>query len=117
MKKKLSSGDAEFVFFKDLWNFFQEFYDPEDSDVYWDSVYEAHKSLGEKYKDYPMCRKGAKGNITKIIQRLLIEKGYKLQLYGADGSFGDETEKAITRDITQNDKVRGAAEKSMYEDI
>lgn len=29
----------------------------------------------------------------------------------------DETEKAITRDITQNDKVRGAAEKSIYEDI
>lgn len=57
MKKKLSSGDAEFVFFKDLWNFFQEFYDPEDSDVYWDSVYKAHKILGEKYKDYPMCRK------------------------------------------------------------
>ena len=57
MKKKLSSGDAEFVFFKDLWNFFQEFYDPEDSDVYWGSVYEAHKSLGEKYKDYPMCRR------------------------------------------------------------
>ena len=57
MKKKLSSGDAEFVFFKDLWNFFQEFYDPEDSDVYWDSVYEAHKSLVEKYKDYPMCRR------------------------------------------------------------
>ena len=57
MKKKLSSGDAEFVFFKDLWNFFQEFYNPEDSDAYWDSVYEAHKILGEKYKDYPMCRK------------------------------------------------------------
>lgn len=57
MKKKLSSGDAEFVFFKDLWNFFQEFYDPEDSDVYWDSVYEEHKILVEKYKDYPMCRR------------------------------------------------------------
>ena len=57
MKKKLSSGDAEFVFFKDLWNFFQEFYDPEDSDVYWDSVYEEHKILVEKYKDYPMWRK------------------------------------------------------------
>ena len=44
-----------------------------------------------------MCRKGEKGNITKIIQRLLIEKGYKLPRYGADGSFGAETEKAIKK--------------------
>ena len=42
-------------------------------------------------------RKGAKGNITKIIQRLLIEKGYKLPQYGADGSFGAETEKAVKK--------------------
>lgn len=44
---------------------------------------------------YPTCRKGAKGNITKIIQRLLIKKGYKLPLYGVDGSYGDETVKAV----------------------
>ena len=47
------------------------------------------------FSSYPTCRKGAKGNITKIIQRLLIEKGYKLPQYGADGSFGAETEKAV----------------------
>lgn len=29
----------------------------------------------------------------------------------------DETEKAIAREITQSDKVRGSAEKSMYEDL
>lgn len=29
----------------------------------------------------------------------------------------DSAEKAIARDITQNDKVRGSQEKSMYEDI
>ena len=29
----------------------------------------------------------------------------------------DEAEKSITRDLAQNDKVRGAAEKSMYEDV
>ena len=54
------------------------------------------------FSDYPMCRKGAKGNITKIIQRLLIEKGYKLSKYGADGSFGAETEKAIKKFQSDN---------------
>lgn len=29
----------------------------------------------------------------------------------------DEVEKAITKEITQSDKVRGAAEKSIYEDL
>lgn len=29
----------------------------------------------------------------------------------------DEAEKAITREITQSDKVRGASEKSIYEDL
>ena len=29
----------------------------------------------------------------------------------------DEAEKAITKEITQSDKVRGAAEKSIYEDL
>lgn len=47
------------------------------------------------FDSYPVCRKGAKGNITKIIQRLLISKGYSLPIYGADGSYGDETVKAV----------------------
>ena len=54
------------------------------------------------FSSYPTCRKGAKGNITKIIQRLLIEKGYKLPLYGADGSFGAETEKAVKKFQSDN---------------
>ena len=29
----------------------------------------------------------------------------------------DEAEKAVTRDLTQSDKVRGSAEKAMYEDV
>lgn len=62
------------------------------------------KSIEEELKEeckkqgfdsYPVCRKGAKGNITKIIQRLLISKGYSLPIYGADGSYGDETVKAV----------------------
>lgn len=47
------------------------------------------------FDSYPVCRKGAKGNITKIIQRLLISKGYSLPIYGTDGSYGDETVKAV----------------------
>lgn len=47
------------------------------------------------FDSYPVCRKGAKGNITKIIQRLLTRKGYSLPIYGADGSYGDETVKAV----------------------
>lgn len=35
-------------------------------------------------------RRGARGNLTRIIQRRLIAKGYKLR-YGADGVFGTET--------------------------
>ena len=62
------------------------------------------KSIEEELKEeckkqgfdsYPVCRKGAKGNITKIIQRLLISKGYSLPIYGADGSYGSETENAV----------------------
>lgn len=44
---------------------------------------------------YPVVRKGARGNITKIIQRILIQKSYKLPIYGADSSFGEETYKAV----------------------
>ena len=35
-------------------------------------------------------RRGARGNLTRIIQRRLMAKGYKLR-YGADGVFGQET--------------------------
>lgn len=54
------------------------------------------------FDSYPVCRKGAKGNITKIIQRLLISKGYSLPIYGADGSYGDETVKAVKSFQTKN---------------
>lgn len=44
---------------------------------------------------YPTVSKGAKGNITKIIQRILINQGYKLPSWGADGSFGNETIQSV----------------------
>ena len=43
----------------------------------------------------PVVRKGAKGNITKLIQKRLLSLGYKLSKWGADGGFGDETVDAV----------------------
>ncbi|WP_142413045.1 N-acetylmuramoyl-L-alanine amidase [Hathewaya massiliensis] len=45
----------------------------------------------------PMCKKGAKGNITKIIQEMLINMGYInfLSPYGADCVYGTGTENAV----------------------
>ena len=43
----------------------------------------------------PVVRKGAKGNITKLIQKRLLSLGYKLPKWGADGGFGDETVDAV----------------------
>ncbi|WP_436513964.1 GH25 family lysozyme [Clostridium thermobutyricum] len=42
-------------------------------------------------------RIGAKGNLTKLIQKRLINRGYNLSPYGADGNFGSTTEKAIKK--------------------
>lgn len=41
-----------------------------------------------------LVRRGAKGNITRIIQEMLVKDGYKLDL---DGDFGVKTEKAVKR--------------------
>ncbi|MCS4471078.1 N-acetylmuramoyl-L-alanine amidase [Clostridium botulinum] len=43
----------------------------------------------------PVCRQGARGNITKIIQQMLINIGYPVGSYGADGVFGNGTVTAI----------------------
>lgn len=43
----------------------------------------------------PTLRKGAKGNITKLMQQRLVALGYSLAPYGADGSFGDVTARAV----------------------
>lgn len=47
--------------------------------------------------DYPghLIKKGSTGSVVKKIQQRLIRLGYKLPKYGADGSFGSETESAI----------------------
>lgn len=46
-------------------------------------------------------RRGAKGNMTRIIQRRLIAKGYKLS-HGVDSSFGPDTQRQVRSFQTQN---------------
>ena len=47
--------------------------------------------------DYPTLRKGDKGDAVKYLQTLLIARGYDLGKWGADGDFGNQTEKAVKR--------------------
>lgn len=56
-----------------------------------------NKSKGEKTVNIEMSvlKKGAKGEQVKTLQRLLMALGYDLKNYGADGSFGGTTDKAV----------------------
>ena len=43
----------------------------------------------------PTLRRGSKGSYVTLAQTKLIQLGYNLPKYGADGSFGSETESAV----------------------
>lgn len=43
----------------------------------------------------PVLGKGDKGNTVKALQRMLIYEGYNCGGYGADGDFGNGTEKSV----------------------
>lgn len=45
----------------------------------------------------PVVRPGAEGNLTKIIQKRLIELGYSVGKWGADGKFGNATYSAVVK--------------------
>ena len=45
------------------------------------------------FNSYPTLKKGARGNITKLVQEKLVSLGYNTN--GVDGIFGSGTEKAI----------------------
>ena len=47
-------------------------------------------SLGNR-----LLKNGMSGDDVKALQELLIQLGYDLSKYGADGKFGSETEKAV----------------------
>ncbi|WP_161799690.1 peptidoglycan-binding domain-containing protein, partial [Clostridium sporogenes] len=53
----------------------------------------------------PTCKPNARGGITKIIQQMLINIGYPVGSYGADGVYGNGTVtavKAIQKDCNLN---------------
>ena len=45
------------------------------------------------FNSYPTLKKGARGNITKLLQEKLVSLGYNTN--GVDGIFGSGTEKAV----------------------
>lgn len=45
--------------------------------------------------DLPTVRRGDKGNAVRSMQNLLLDRGYDLGKWGADGDFGAQTEKAV----------------------
>ena len=45
----------------------------------------------------PTLRKGSKGSYVTLLQTLLLNRGYRLPKYGADGDFGNETLEAVTQ--------------------
>lgn len=76
-----------------------------------------HKPTKE---DKPTLRKGSKGAYVTALQTALIQKGYSLPKYGADGSFGNETlaaVKAFQKDAgLKADGIVGAATWAALED-
>ena len=61
---------------------------------------------------HPVLRKGDKGSAVKELQIKLIDRGFSCGSYGADGDFGNATEKAVkafqTASGLQPDGVVGA---------
>ena len=49
----------------------------------------------EQQITYSLIKKGSTGNLVRLAQEKLIQKGYKLPKFGVDGSFGNETEQAV----------------------
>lgn len=43
----------------------------------------------------PTIRRGSKGEYVTLAQTMLMQRGYNLPKYGADGDFGSETETAV----------------------
>lgn len=50
---------------------------------------------GDMDEKLPILKKGSKGSYVTLLQTKLMNRGYKLPKYGADGSFGNETLTAV----------------------
>ena len=51
----------------------------------------------------PMLRKGSHGEYVTLLQTMLIQRGYSLEPYGADGQFGNKTLMAVQAFQRDND--------------
>lgn len=61
-------------------------------------------------EDYPLLKRGSEGQYVQLLQQKLLELGYELPKYGADGDFGAETYLAVwafqhDREIEQDGEV------------
>lgn len=67
--------------------------------TYWGELKDVdYSETGEEEKTEPMkptIKKGSKGEYVAMAQNLLMQKGYDLGKWGADGDFGSQTEKAV----------------------
>ena len=68
----------------------------------WMTKYFDYENAGENTPsdtttDYPMLRNGDENEYVKMLQNELIELGYDLGKWGADGDFGDCTEIAVKK--------------------
>ncbi len=61
--------------------------------------------LKPESKNYPVLKKGSKGEYVKLLQSNLIKLRYDLGKWGVDGSFGAATEKAVKEFQKQNGLV------------
>ena len=53
----------------------------------------------------PTLRRGSKGEYVTLLQTKLIQRGYNLEPFGADGSFGAKTEAAVVAFQKNNNLV------------
>jgi len=78
---------------KDKWTHWGEL-----KDVQYDGSDETPVESPVKEDDdmgYPTLRKGDKGEAVKELQTLLMQRGYDLGKWGADGDFGKQTQTAV----------------------
>lgn len=83
VKTKLNAGKWNF------WGYMTKYFD------YSGTVEEVVADEVTNELGYRTLKKGCKGEDVKELQKHLIELGYKLPKYGADGDFGDETVVAV----------------------
>lgn len=66
---KLDKDSVEFQMFNDFWKMFQEFYEPDDSDEYWDGFIKAANDFLVKYKSHTLARM-----LTRLLDNYFTEK-------------------------------------------